>query len=296
MRGLVLTAALGWAGALAAQIPVTQIPVAQIPVTQIPVTQIPVTQIPVTQTLSTDAGVAAAQAWIGRALILRGAYLGGELEFDSAGRVKGSPKTTDWTLAGVDLAIVTRRPTGELQLDGARVAISYNQGGHVFERHPQKDQKLRVLIPAASEPGKVDAELAAIFSQGIDPALERSLPAYWSHYFLPQLPWPDDDLKGVAVVGASGKVPAEIVMPVPEKSPEPERTEEARSARIQGTVQAMVAVDPEGMPQRVVLRNPLGWGLDAKVAETVMRYRFRPGSLGGKVVAVEVVINQRFVQ
>ncbi len=269
MKGLVLIAALGCWSAVCAQAPAAA-------------------------ELSADAGVAAAQAWIGRALILRGAYLGGELEFDAAGRVKGSPKTTDWTLAGMDLATVSRRATGELELDGVRVAIGYNQGGHVFERHPEKDVKLRVLIPGAADAGKVDAELAAVFSQGIDPALERSLPSYWSHYFLLQLAWPDDELKGVTVQGANGKVPVELVMPVPEKKPEAEMTLEARNARIKGTVQATMVVDAAGVPRRVVLRSPLGWGLDQQVAEALVRYRFQPGTMAGQAVAVQVVVNQAF--
>ena len=269
MKGLLLTVALGWGGWVGAQAPAAQ-------------------------PLSADAGVAAAQAWIGRALILRGAYQGGELEFDAAGRVKGSPKTSDWTLAGMDLQAVSRRSSGELELDGNRVFIGYNQGGHVFERHPQKDVKLRVVLPAAATAGAAEAEMAAVFSQGIDPAFERALPPWWSHYFLPQQPWPDDELKGVTILGLNGKVPVDLVMPVPEKKPEAEMTGEARAAHVKGTVQATMVVDTNGNPSRIVLRNPLGWGLDAQVAETLGRYRFKPGMLGGKPVVTEVIVNEEF--
>jgi hypothetical protein len=246
------------------------------------------------QALSTDAGVAAAQAWIGRALLLRGAYTGSELEFNAAGRVKGSPKTTDWTLAGMDLATVSRRASGELDLEGVRVIIGYNQAGHVFERHPQKDQKLRVVIPGATDPATVEAEMTAVFSQGIDPAFERSLPPYWSHYFLPQLPWPDDELKGVTVLGVSGSVPRALTMPMPEKKPEPEMTPEARTARVKGTVQATMVVDAAGMPLHFVIRNPLGWGLDQEVMDALAKYRFKPGVMAGVAVPVQVIVNQAF--
>ena len=239
-------------------------------------------------------GVAAAQAWIGRALILRGAYLGGELEFDAAGRVNGSPKTTDWTLAGMDLTGVSRRGSGELELDGNRVFIGYNQGGHVFERHPQRDMKLRVVLPGAAAATAVDAEMAAVFSQGEDPAFERALPPYWSHYFLPQQPWPDDALKGVTILGLNGKVPVDLVMRVPEKKPDAEMNAEARAAHVKGTVQARIVVDTSGIPSRIVLRNPLGWGLDAQVVEALGRYRFKPGVLGGKPVVTEVIVNEEF--
>ncbi len=267
MKGLVLFLVLGTAGAQAP---------------------------PVQQPLSADAGVAAAQAWIGRALLLRGTYIGGDLEFDASGHVKGAPKVTDWTLAGMDLQAVARRATGELELDGVRVYVGYNQSQHVFERHSQKDLKLKVVIPGAADPAKIEAELAAVFSQGMDPAFERALPAYWSHYFVPQLPWPDDELKGVTIVGANGKVPTDLVMPVPEKKPEPDFTPEAKKANIKGTVQATMVVDPAGVPRRVVLRNPLGWGLDEQVAQTLLRYRFKPGTLAGAAVTVQVIVNQEF--
>jgi hypothetical protein len=241
-----------------------------------------------------DAGLVAAQAWVGRALIVRGLYFGGVLDFDAEGHVRGTPKTTDWTLAGMELERVSRRPTGEFVLEGTRVAISYNQGQHTFDRHPLKEEKLRVILPAATDARGMDAEMMAVFSQGIDPALQRSLPGYWSHYFIPSLEWPADGLQGQAILGLSSKVPADLVMPAPEKKLEPEYSVEARQARVKGTVQAVLVVDPEGVPRRITIRQPLGYGLDARVAETLARYRFHPGTVAGKTVAVEVIFNQVF--
>jgi hypothetical protein len=225
-----------------------------------------------------DAGLVAAQAWVGRALIVRGLYFGGVLDFDAEGHVRGTPKTTDWTLAGMELERVSRRPTGEFVLEGTRVAISYNQGQHTFDRHPLKEEKLRVILPAATDARGMDAEMMAVFSQGIDPALE----------------WPADGLQGQASLGLNSKVPADLVMPAPEKKLEPEYSVEARQARVKGTVQAVLVVDPEGVPRRITIRQPLGYGLDARVAETLARYRFHPGTVAGKTVAVEVIFNQVF--
>lgn len=241
-----------------------------------------------------DAGLVAAQAWVGRALILRGLYFAGVLDFDAEGHVRGTPKTTDWTLAGMELERVSRRPTGEFVLEGTRVAISYNQGQHTFDRHSLKEEKLRVILPAAAGAPGMDAEMMAVFSQGIDPALQRSMPGYWSHYFIPSLEWPADGLQGQSILGLNGKVPLDLVMPVPEKKLEPEYSSEARQARIKGTVQATLVVDPQGVPRRITIRQPLGYGLDARVAEMLARYRFHPGTIAGKTVAVEIIFNQVF--
>jgi TonB family protein len=241
---------------------------------------------------SQDEGAGAAENWVGRALILRGFPVGDELKYDASGHLLGQVKVTDWTLAAFDLQKVSRRGDGELQLDGVRVAIRYNPDQHAFERHLQKDETVRVVLPDG-ERRQVERELAAIFSVGIDPALERSMPTYWSHYFIPSLPWADD-LTGQTVLDAGAKMPDGVDYPQLEKRPEPGFTPEASQDHVHGTVQVRVDVDTQGLPQRIVIRQPLGYGLDARTVETVSKYRFRPGSLNGEPVTVEMTVNQAF--
>jgi hypothetical protein len=64
-------------------------------------------------------------------------------------------------------------------------------------------------------------------------------------------------------------------------------------------VQAQSLPDSTGlqcaqMARRIAIRQPLGYGLDARVAENLGRYRFKPGMKDGKPVAVEMVVNQTF--
>ena len=240
-----------------------------------------------------DLGQIAAERWVGRALILRGFPAGDELKYDAAGRLRSSGKVTDWTLAGFDLEKVSRRADGDLQLDGVRVAIRYNPEQHTFDRHPLKDEKMRIEFPAAAVRG-VGPALAARFSVGIDPALERSMPPYWSHYFIPALEWPPDGLTGQTIVGQGGKMPEGVVYPELEKKLEPGFTPEASADHVRGTVQVRMDVDAQGVPQRIVVRQPLGYGLDARTVETVGRYRFRPGMQDGVPAATEMTVNQAF--
>lgn len=240
-----------------------------------------------------DAGVARAEEWVGRALLLRGFPNGSELKYDANGRLQGEKKLTDWTLAGFDLQKVSRRPDHQLELDGVRVAIRYNPDQHIFERHPLKDDKIRVIL-AEDKPESVPPALAAIFSVGIDPELQRSMPSYWSHYFIPSLPWPADELTGQTVFAANGKAPAALVFPVPEKKPEPGFTAEAERDHVRGAVLVRVEVDADGLPRRMVIRQPLGYGLDARTIETLEKYRFKPGTLDGRPVPVEMTVEQQF--
>lgn len=75
---------------------------------------------------------------------------------------------------------------------------------------------------------------------------------------------------------------------------EPEYSEEARKAKFQGTVLLSVVVDDKGNPRDIKVLRPLGLGLDEKAIEAVQKWRFRPGQLNGKAVAVAAQIEVNF--
>ena len=248
----------------------------------------------VAQAPGADPVVAAGEVWIGRALILRAMPAGNDLAFDRTGRLENAGKTVDWTLAGMNVEKVTRHGNDEVELDGTRVAIRYNPDQHQFERHALKDVHMKVLVPA-SDPAGLNRAMAAIFSTGIDPALERAMPPEWKHYFLPAAEWTGADaLAGVAIVPAGAKPAPGTVQPEVGKKPEPGYTEQAQVDRVKGTVGVRLVVDAEGVPRRITVRQPLGYGLDARTAEAVARWRFAPGTVAGKPVAMEVLVNQQF--
>ena len=240
-----------------------------------------------------DLGVVAAERWIGRALILRGFWAGDELKYDTAGRPVDAGKVTDWTLAGFDLQKVRRRTDGDLELDGVRVAARWNPEQHIFERHLLKTETMRVIFPAPSTPG-VDPALTAMFSVGIDPALQRSMPPYWSHYFTPGSAWPADGVTGKTVLTVGTKPPDGVVYPEVAKKGEPGFTADASADHVKGTVRVGMVVNENGVPERVAIRQPLGYGLDEKTVEAVEKYRFKPGMVNGAPAFVEVVVNQGF--
>jgi hypothetical protein len=143
-----------------------------------------------------DEGLNAASSLVGKALFLRGFYLSNELTFDADGRVQGTPKVGDWTLAAVNVLKVERRGAGEIELDGVRVAIRYNTDSHEFQRHALNDDKMRLLVKDTGKAKQLEMAFAAMFSVGIDPGLQRAMPDYWRHYFDPTLVWPQDALSG----------------------------------------------------------------------------------------------------
>jgi TonB family protein len=75
---------------------------------------------------------------------------------------------------------------------------------------------------------------------------------------------------------------------------EPEYSQAARNAGVQGTVILELVVNRAGEPTRITMISPLGFGLDENAIEAVNRWRFRPGTKGGQPVSVWATVEVNF--
>jgi TonB family protein len=102
---------------------------------------------------------------------------------------------------------------------------------------------------------------------------------------------------GVPPGPGSGGLEGGITQPVLLWKIEPEYTDEARRAKVQGTVILHIEVDTRGQAQNITVRQSLGLGLDERAIEAVRRWRFRPGYRDGKpwVTAAMVQVNFRLM-
>ncbi|MGE5326588.1 MAG: energy transducer TonB [Deltaproteobacteria bacterium] len=82
--------------------------------------------------------------------------------------------------------------------------------------------------------------------------------------------------------------------PVPIFKPEPPYTEEARKTKLQGVVDLMIVVDPDGNVAFARLLKPLGMGLDESALQTVKTWRFKPALRNGSPVPVRVMVQVSF--
>jgi len=246
-------------------------------------------------TAPVDTVLVAGQDLIGKALFLRGSYMSNQLPYDTAGKVQGNPKSGDWTLAAMNVLKATRYAPGEIELEGVRVAIRYNPDAHEFQRHPIADQTMKVLI-RADDLKQFRAMVAAIFSFGIDPALQRSTSLAWRHYFDPNLPWAPDALTGQTIYPLNGlpDQAKDVVPPVLAHKTEATFTDFALRDKVKGQVQFRIVVDANGMPQHIALTRPLGYGLDERAADTIATWRFTPAMRAGQPVASAIVVNLDF--
>ena len=93
---------------------------------------------------------------------------------------------------------------------------------------------------------------------------------------------------GVMSVGGGVSAPQLI------HSVDPEFTDQARRANLQGIVSIQLIVDGRGNPQDIRVARHLGMGLDQKAVEAVRQYKFSPAMYQGHPVAVQMVINVNF--
>jgi periplasmic protein TonB len=77
-------------------------------------------------------------------------------------------------------------------------------------------------------------------------------------------------------------------------SVEPEFTEQARAARLQGQVAIQLIVDSNGNPEDLQVVHHLGMGLDEKALAAVRQYRFHPAMFHGRPVPVRLVVVVNF--
>jgi len=93
----------------------------------------------------------------------------------------------------------------------------------------------------------------------------------------------------VYAVGRDGVTAPRIIRTV-----EPEYTENARRAEVEGAVLVAFIVNASGNPTTIRVCEGLGSGLDEKATEAVRQWKFEPGTLHGKTVPVETTVEVAF--
>jgi protein TonB len=94
----------------------------------------------------------------------------------------------------------------------------------------------------------------------------------------------------VARAGVDG-----VTMPTCAYCPFPEYSEEARKAKVQGTVTVRALVTLDGRAEKISVVQGLGSGLDERAVEVVKKWRFNPAhNSKGQPVAAEVPMHVFF--
>jgi len=99
--------------------------------------------------------------------------------------------------------------------------------------------------------------------------------------------------EGGGIGGGAFNVGGGVSEPVLLSQIQPEYSDDGRKARIQGTVELLIIVNPDGTVKFENVRKSLGYGLDQKAIEAVKKWKFAAGKKDGKAVPtyVSVLVN-----
>jgi TonB family protein len=94
--------------------------------------------------------------------------------------------------------------------------------------------------------------------------------------------------------GPPFQVAGGLTSPVRIHEVKPEYTEEAKEARLEGTVELEMEVDTIGRPRNIKVVKGLGKGLDEEAVKAVQQWRFIPGWKDNQAVAASVCVKANF--
>jgi len=86
----------------------------------------------------------------------------------------------------------------------------------------------------------------------------------------------------------------DLILPRATYQPDPEYTEGARKAAIEGEVWLSLIVGTDGVPYNVKVVRSLGFGLTDKAIEVVKTWKFEPGTKAGKPIAMQIRVEVAF--
>ena len=141
-------------------------------------------------------------------------------------------------------------------------------------------KKVPIPDPTPDEPEPIRLE------EEIEEQIE--LPTDDIIFGIPEGP-PPSEPSGPIHVGGDMNPPVKI------NAPQPQYTEIARKARIQGVVIVQAIIDKEGNVTSVKLLKGLPMGLDTAAVDAIKRWRFKPATLAdGRPVAVYYTLTVNF--
>lgn len=258
----------------------------------------------------------------GRILFLRHFYTGDDLKYDNRGqlRIGGSPGP--WALWGKVRISDTKVTRNSIFLEGERQFLVYDPVRKEFRdifsfdpavedlgawfanfdlrRHGMKElAQERVVRMEIDVKGLNESESLATLRKVFLADWEdfgSDLASYWRDVVrsgrttTATTTREAEEEQGEDILNVGG----DVSPPRRQYSPDPEYSEPARKAGLQGSLTLSLVVTSAGKPADIRIVKPLGMGLDEKAVEAVSTWEFAPAQKDGHPVAVKVHVQVTF--
>jgi TonB family protein len=248
--------------------------------------------------------------YLDKILTLRHFYEGNHLVFQSDGSLTGLAAVGPWTVDGQISVKKIQLRDRILRIRGRRVCLVFDSKAKSFrdvlaslaefnakdrdkleEVFRLKDIEIEIELSSAKpDSGEISSAMSAVFLASGE-SMREIVPDFWHDYF--------DQLEGrprrVPYADPVYSVKSgEASAPRATHTPDPEFSQEARSAKYQGTMTVSFVVDASGAVRDIAIKSPLGLGLDEKAVEALSAWSFEPGTRNGKPVSVELMVEVNF--
>lgn len=227
----------------------------------------------------------------GKTLPLKYAFTGDSQEFDQKGAPINPSGQGPWTLYGqLKIKKITLRPD-KLQIEGEREGYRYASLRRQLvpvDLGKEATIFVRLETPLFTSTA-ADELMSALFVTSSRRSYD-DVPDFWRDYLsgvdVRTIKPPD----GVEVLKPdNGIEPPQAI-----STPEPEFTEAARQAWLQGTALFSFIVDKNGSVNSIKILRPLGLGLDENAVETIKGWKFSPARKNGEPVSAMIAVEVSF--
>jgi TonB family protein len=96
------------------------------------------------------------------------------------------------------------------------------------------------------------------------------------------------------VDGGDSRIGGALVAPVLLFKTDPEYSDDARKAKLQGTVVLRIEVNTRGQAQNITVRQSVGLGLDERAIDAVRTWKFKAGTVNGRPAVVTAFVEVNF--
>lgn len=234
--------------------------------------------------------------YIGKVMTLRAFYGGDELRYSFDGKLLEGGPVGPWTLNGMIEIIGVSLKIDKLELSGNRLYLVYNEDKESF-RYLRSDVRVHIEIrldPSGVNPTMIGEALSHVFLARNEQLAEVA-PAYWRNFLAGSDPSNRTLEQWELLVGRKVyRIRDGVSGPRCLSCQDPDYSEVARQAKLQGIVVLCAIINQEGRVEHLELSRPLGLGLDESAINAVSQWRLEPARLDGRPVPVLLTIEIHF--